>query len=128
MKTSIAAGAALAADDTDVMKAIALASNVSGMMNRASGLLWQVGVRNEAGVIYRTVTFNTRTQTLRLARRMARIGYADELAGGTDGSGGAGEPVVSGGPFKGFDAIYSRVSAAQPPAPAPRRVSSHSAA
>ena len=122
MKTSIAAGAALAADDSDVMKAIALASNVSGMMNRASGLLWQVGVRNEAGVIYRTVTFNTRTQMLRLATRMARIGYADELAGGS------GESVGSGGPCRGFDAVYSRVSEVQPPAPAPRQASSHSAA
>lgn len=124
MKTSIAAGAALAADDSDVMKAITLASNASGMMNRASGLLWQVGVRNEAGVIYRRVTFNTRTQMLRLAARMARIGYADELAAG--GTGG------SGGPFMGFDAIYSRVSAArlvpQPSVPAPGRASWHSAA
>lgn len=123
MKTSIAAGATLAADDSDVMKAIALASNVSGMMNRVSGLLWQVGVRNEAGVIYRSVTFNTRTQVLRMATRMARIGYADELAGGAG---------VARGPYKGFDAIYSRVSVAQPtprpPGPAPHPVPCHSAA
>lgn len=101
MNTSIAAGAAAPREDADIVKAMVVAGNASGAMGRSSGVQQLVGVRNDAtGLIYRNALFKSRMQVLRLAQRLAHLGYADELAGHA-------------GRHEGFDAIFSRAAARQ---------------
>ncbi len=101
MNTSIAAGAAAPGEDAQIVKAMVQAGNASGATGRATGVQQLVGVRNDAtGLIYRNALFRSRTQVLRLGHRLARLGYADELAG---------HP----GRLHGFDAIFSRAAARQ---------------
>lgn len=95
MNTSIAAGAAIPPDDPDIVSAMLAASSTSGTLNRRTDQIWQVGVRNDSGVIYRTGTFRSVNQLRRLAMRMDRIGYVNEVADAP------GRPV-------GFDAVFSR--------------------
>lgn len=99
MNTSIAAGAAAPGEDAEIVKAMVQAGNASGAMSRATGVQQLVGVRNDAtGLIYRNALFRSRMQVLRLGHRLARLGYADELAGHA-------------GRVEGFDAIFSRAAA-----------------
>lgn len=99
MNTSIAAGVAAPREDDEIVQAMVVAGNASGASARASGVQQLVGVRNDAtGLIYRNALFRSRMQVLRLAQRLARLGYADELAG---------HP----GRQEGFDAIFSRAAA-----------------
>lgn len=99
MNTSIAAGVAAPVEDAEIVQAMVMAGHVSGASSRATGVQQLVGVRNDAtGIIYRNALFKSRMQVLRLAQRLARLGYADELAGHAGRSGG-------------FDAIFSRAAA-----------------
>ncbi len=99
MNTSIAAGAVVPVEDTEIVKAMVAAGQASGASARDSGVQQLVGVRNDAtGQIYRNALFKSRTQVLRLRHRLARLGYADELTGRQ-------------GRFEGFDAIFSRAAA-----------------
>jgi len=98
MNTSIAAGATVPPEDTEIVQAMVLAGQASGTMSRVSGVQQLVGVRNDAtGQIYRNALFKTRNQVLRLGHRLARMGYSNELAG---------QPR-----HEGFDAIFSRAAA-----------------
>lgn len=99
MNTSIAAGVAAPREDAEIVQAMVVAANASGATGRASGVQQLVGVRNDAtGIIYRNALFKSRMQVLRLAQRLARLGYANELAGHN-------------GRHEGFDAIFSREAA-----------------
>ncbi|MBX3657656.1 MAG: hypothetical protein KF740_04405 [Ramlibacter sp.] len=97
MNTSVAAGAVLPPEDPEIVQAMVLADQVSGASARVTGVQQRVGVRNAAGQVYRHTLFKTRTQVLRLAQRLARLGYANELAGCSERQGD-------------FDAIFSRVA------------------
>ncbi|MGE0496725.1 MAG: hypothetical protein AB7I35_09425 [Ramlibacter sp.] len=99
MNTSIAAGAVVPPEDPEIVQAMVVADQASGTSARATGVQQLVGVRNDAtGLVYRHTLFKTRTQVLRLGQRLARLGYANELAGCRERR-------------DGYDAIFSRAAA-----------------